>query len=225
MMLNRDKIGLWTRIGAIVLAAIFVLSGVLFGMTSNSSYNLLDLFRSNPQGQQAQPTSGSEEQIERSRAELEENPEDPRRIRRLAGLYLQNGQTGEAVKVLEEGRKVAPDDPSIPLVLAQSYDQQAQALTDEKERQATYVKAGDAYVAAAEAEENERRDAQAYLYAGAAYEGAGDKGKAIQYWNEYLKIEPEGEQADAVKERIGTLLKGGETTGAAGAGAENPQGQ
>ncbi len=60
MMLNRDKIGLWTRIGAIVLAAIFVLSGVLFGMTSNSSYNLLDLFRSNPQGQQTQPTIGSE---------------------------------------------------------------------------------------------------------------------------------------------------------------------
>ena len=222
MMLNRDKIGLWTRIGAIVLAAVFVLSGVLFGMMSSSSYNLLDILRS-PEDQQPQQTTGSEEQIERARAELDENPDDPKLIRRVAGLYLQNGQTGEAVEVLQQGRKTAPDDPAIPLVLGGAYDQQAQALTDAGERKATYAKAGDAYVAAAENEENERRDAQAFLRAGVAYEQAGDKGKAIQYWNEYLEIEPEGEQADAVKERIGTLLKGGDTAGAAGVGAENPE--
>ena len=225
MMLNRDKLGLWTRIGAIALAVIFILSGVLFGMTSNSSYNLFDLFGGSPEDQQAQQTTGSQEQIDRTRAELEENPEDPKLIRRLAGLYLQNGRTSDAVKVLEDGRKVAPDDPSLPLILGQAYDQQAQALTDEKERQATYAKAGESYVAAAEAEESERRDAQAFLLAGQAYEQAGDKGRAIQYWNEYLEIEPEGEQADAVKERISTLLKGEETSGAAGAGAGSPEGR
>lgn len=214
MMMNRDKLGLWARIGAILLAALFVLSGVLFGMTSTSSYNLLDLFGGSPEEGQAQQTTGSQEQIDRARAELEENPEDPRLVRRLAGLYLQNGQTSDAVRVLEDGRKAAPEDPSLPLVLGQAYDQQAQALTEEKERQATYTKAGEAYVSAAESEENERRDAQAFLLAGQAYEQAGDKGRAIQYWNEYLEIEPEGEQAGAVKERIGTLLKGGETTGA-----------
>lgn len=224
MMLNRDKIGLWTRIGAIILAALFILSGVLFGIGTGLNYSPADLFR-NSEDAQAPQTTGSEEQIQRTRAELEKKPEDPKLIRRLAGLYLQNGQTGEAVKVLEEGRKVAPEDPSLPLVLAQSYDQQAQALTDEGERRATYAKAGDAYVAAAEAEENERRDAQAYLAAGVAYEQAGDKGRAIQYWNEYLKIEPEGKTADAVKERIGTLLKGGETTGGVGASAESPAGR
>lgn len=225
MMLNRDKLGLWTRIGAIALAAIFILSGVFFGIGSNVSYNPLDLFRSNPEDQQAAQTTGSKEQIDRSRAELKENPGDPKLIRRLAGLYIQNGQTGEAAKVLEDGRKAAPKDPAIPLVLGQAYDQQAQALTDEKERQATYMKAGDAYVAATENEKSERRDAQAFLLAGQAYEQSGDKAKAIQYWNDYLKIEPEGEQADAVKERISTLLKGGDTTGGAGAGAENTQGQ
>ena len=224
MMMNRDKLGLWARIGAILLAVLFVLSFVLFGMGSNVSYNPLDLFRS-PQDQQATQTTGSEEQIERSRAELEENPEDPKLIRRLAGLYLQNGQTSEAIRVLEDGRKAVPEDPAIPLVLAGAYDQRAQALTDEKERQAAYTKAGDAYVAATETEENERRDAQAFLGAGLAYEQAGDKAKAIQYWNEYLEIEPEGEQADAVKERISTLLKGEDTTGEAGAGAENTEGQ
>jgi cytochrome c-type biogenesis protein CcmH/NrfG len=224
MMMNRDKLGLWARIGAILLAVLFVLSFVLFGMGSNVSYNPLDLLRT-PEDQQAQPTTGSQEQIERSRAELEENPGDPRIIRRLAGLYLQNGQTSEAIKVLEDGRKTAPEDPAIPLVLGQAYDQQAQALTDEGERQATYTKAGEAYVAAAENEENERRDAQAFLLAGQAYEQAGDKGRAIQYWNEYLEIEPEGEQADAVKERISMLLQGGDTAGGAGADPESTEGQ
>ena len=221
MMLNRDKLGLWTKIGAILLAVIFILSFILFGIGSTtSSYNLLDLFRSPEAQQQAQPTTGSEEQLQRARAELDQNPEDPRLIRRVAGLYLQNGQTSEAIGVLEEGRKVAPNDPAIALVLGQAYDQQAQALTGERERQGTYAKAGDAYVAATKGEENERRNAQAFLLAGQAYEQAGDKGKAIQYWNEYLKIEPDGEQADTVKERISTLLKGGDTTGAGAGGAQ-----
>ena len=219
MMLNRDKIGLWTRIGAIVLTALFVLSFLFFGVGSNVSYNPLDLFRS-PEDQQAPQTTGSQEQIERARAELDENPEDPKLIRRVAGLYVQNGQTSEAIEVLEKGREAAPDDPAIALLLGQAYDQRAQALTDEGERQGTYTKAGDAYVAATEIEKSERRDAQAFLLAGQAYEQAGDKAKAIQYWNEYLEIEPEGETSDAVKERIGTLLKGGETTGAAGASPE-----
>jgi predicted TPR repeat methyltransferase len=86
-------------------------------------------------------------------------------------------------------------------------------LPDEEKRKAAYKEAGDAYAAAAEAQKNKP---QPYLLAGQAYEQAGEKGKAIQYWNEYLKLEPEGEQADAVKERIGALLKGGETTGSAG---------
>ena len=225
MMMNRDKLGLWARIGAILLAVLFILSGVLVGMSSNSSYNLLGLFGGGSQDQQAAQTTGSEEQIERSRAELEGNHKDPKLIRRLAGLYIQNGQTSEATRVLEDGRKAVPGDPAIPLVLAGAYGQQAQSQTDEQERQETYAKAGDAYVAATENEESERRDAQAFLGAGQSYDQAGDGAKAIQYWNEYLDIEPEGENADAVKERIGALLKGEDTTGGAGAGTGDTQEQ
>ena len=73
----------------------------------------------------------------------------------------------------------------------------------------------DAYAAAAEIQgDRPRPTAQAYLAAGQAYEQAGEQSKAIQYWNEYLKLEPEGEQADAVKERIQGLLKGEQQTDA-----------
>ncbi|MDQ3834508.1 MAG: hypothetical protein M3315_12960, partial [Actinomycetota bacterium] len=123
------------------------------------------------------------------------------------------GQTDKAAEVLEKGRKADPQDPVFPLYLGQANERKAQGLPDAEKRKAAYKEAGDAYAAAAEAQKNKP---QPYLLAGQAYEQAGEKGKAIQYWNEYLKLEPEGEQADAVKERIGALLKGGETTDGVG---------
>ena len=213
MMLDRKKISFWTRIGAIALAVIFVGSFVFMGVGTNLNFSLLDLLGGGSKGQEEQ-TTGTEEQVARAQADLEQDPQNPKIIRRLAGLYLQNGQTDSAVEVLEQGREVAPDDPIIPLYLGQAYEKKAQGLTDEEERKATYEEAGDAYAAAAKVQENKP---QPYLLAGQAYEQAGEKGKAIEYWNGYLKLQPEGEQADAVKERISTLLEGGETTGAEGA--------
>jgi cytochrome c-type biogenesis protein CcmH/NrfG len=221
MMLDRDKITFWTRLGAIVLAAIFVGSFVFMGIGTNISYNLFELLGGG-QNQPAGQTTGAEDQIERARADLEENPDNPRTMRRLAGLYIQAGRTDEAIEVLERGREVAPDDPYIPLLLGQAHDRKAQAQTEEAERQATYARAGDSYVSAAEVQESDQRKAQAYLLAGQAYEQAGDDGRAIQYWNDYLDLEPEADQADAVRERIQTLLEGGETTGGAAAPPESP---
>ena len=206
MMLDRDKITFWTRLGAIVLAVIFVGSFVIMGVGSNVNLNLLDLLGGSSGAQEdQQQTTSSREQITQARQELEEDPENPKIIRRLAGLYIQNGQTDEAAEVLERGREVAPEDPVIPLYLGQAYERDAQAQTDADARQTTYKQAGDAYAAAAELQPEKP---QAYLAAGQAYEQAGDKGRAIQYWNDYLELEPDGEQADAVKERIASLLEG-----------------
>lgn len=224
MMLDRDKITFWTRVGAIALAAIFVGSFVFMGIGTNISYNLFDLLGGG-QNQQAEQTTAPEDQIERARADLEKNPDNPRTMRRLAGLYIQAGRTDEAIEVLQRGREAAPEDPYIPLLLGQAQDRKAQAQTDEGERQATYARAGDSYVAAAEVQDSDQRKAQAYLLAGQSYEQAGEEGQAIQYWNDYLDLEPEGEQADAVRERIQTLLEGGETTGGAAAPPGSPEGQ
>jgi cytochrome c-type biogenesis protein CcmH/NrfG len=215
MMLDRDKITFWTRLGAIALAVIFVGSFVVMGVGSNVNLNLLDLVGGSSGAQEdQQQTTSPQEQITQAQQELEEDPENPKIIRRLAGLYIQNGQTDEAAEVLESGREVAPDDPVIPLYLGQAYERDAQAQTDAEERQTAYEQAGDAYAAAAELQPEKP---QAYLAAGQAYEQAGDKGQAIQYWNDYLELEPDGDQADAVKERIASLLEGEDTTkGAAG---------
>ena len=212
-MMNRGRITFWTRVGALALAVVMVISFGLVGIGANADINLLGLFGgSQEQAQEQTQTSDPQEQISQAEQELEEDPEDPRLIRRLAGLYLQNGQTDRAVEVLENGREAAPDDPVIALYLGQAYQGKAQGLTDEEERTATYEQAGDAYAAAAELQSDRP---QPYLLAGQAYDLAGEKGKAIEYWNDYLELEPEGDEADAVKERIATLLEGGDTTGGA----------
>ena len=213
MMLDRKKISFWTRIGAIALAAIFVGSFVFMGVGTSVDFSLLDLLGGGGSKGQEEQTTGTDEQVARARQDLEKDPQNPKLIRRLAGLYIQNGQTDSAAEILERGREAAPDDPVIQLYLGQAQEKKAQGLTDEEQRKATYKEAGDAYAAAAKIQENKP---QPYLLAGQAYEQAGEKGKAIEYWNGYLKLEPKGEQADAVKERISTLLKGGDTTGGAG---------
>jgi cytochrome c-type biogenesis protein CcmH/NrfG len=209
MMMNRERIGFWVRLVAILLALFFVGSFIFVGLGTNISYNLFELIGGSDQ-QQGGQTTDPQEQIERVEKELEENPKDPEAIKNLAALYYQNGQLDDAAHVLERGREVAPNDAEIPILLGQVYSRQAQAAPEEGQRKELYEKAGDAYAAAAEIEP---KNEDAYLLAGEAYDRAGEPAQAIKYYNGYLDLEPKGEQAEAVEERISALLEGGEDTG------------
>lgn len=217
MMLDRDRLNFWVRFVAIFLAALFLISSVLIGFSATGSYNLLEVFGSNDQQQPAAgQTTDLSQSISEAEQNLEANPDDPEAYQRLGVLYLQDNQLDRAAEVLQRGREVAPDNAEIPATLGQVYFQQAQAAPD-GERQQIYARAGDAFAAAAERNPEE---ADLFLAAGAAYDEAGQPGEAIQYWNQYLDLEPEGEAADQVRERISALLEGnGETTG----GSESTQ--
>ena len=205
-MMNRERIGFWVRLLSILLAVFFVGSFIFMGLGTNVNYNLFELIGGSDQ-QQGGQTTAAQEQIEQVERELEENPKNPEAIKALAALYYQAGRLEEAARVLENGREVAPNDAEIAVLLGQVYSQQAQ--TAAVERKELYGKAGDSYAAAAEIEpENE----DAYLLAGQAYDQAGEPAEAIKYYNGYLDRAPKGKQAEAVEERISTLLAGGETT-------------
>jgi tetratricopeptide (TPR) repeat protein len=207
MMMNRDRIGFWVRLLSIVLAFFFVASFIFVGLGTNVSYNLFDLIGGDDQ-QAGEQTTDPQDQIQEAEKQLEEHPKDPDAIKELAALYYQSGQYDDAARVLQDGREVAPKDPEIPFLLGQVYLQEAQA-TPGKEQDKLYQQAGDAFAAAAEIDpENE----DAYLFAGESYDRAGEPALAIKYYNGYLDLEPEGKQSEAVKERISTLLEGGEET-------------
>ena len=206
MMMNRKRLGRVMAVVAVILAAFFLLSSILIGLGTNVSYNLFDLIGG--QNQTVQPDQGPTQQdaIDEAKKDLQQNPKDPDAITDLAGLYAQNGQYDEAVKVLQDGRKAAPNNAEIPALLGAVYAQQA-AGVDPKEQEELYAKAGDSFATAAE---KEGQDEDLYLQAGQSYDQAGAPAEAIKYYNGYLDLEPEGQDSEAVKDRIAALLEGGE---------------
>jgi cytochrome c-type biogenesis protein CcmH/NrfG len=212
MMMNRDKLSFWVRLVSIVLAAFFLLSFIFLGLGTNISYNLFELIgNQDQQQQQADQAPDPQDQIANAEKALEKDPKDPEKIKDLAALYYTAGRYDDAIQVLQRGQEVAPKDEEIPALIGQIYSQQAQAEKGEKQKE-MLAKAGDAFAASAEAEPD---NAEAYLLAGQAYDQAGQPAEAIEYYNGYLDLEPKGENAKKVKDRISALLEGGNGGGSA----------
>ena len=206
MMMNRDRLSFWVRLVSIVLAAFFLISFIFLGLGTNISYNLFEVLGSqDQQQQQADQAPDPQEQITEAEKALEKDPKDPEKIKDLAVLYYTAGRYDDAIRVLQRGSEVDPKDEEIPALIGQIYSQQAQAEKGEKQKE-LLKKAGDAFAASAEAEPD---NAEAYLLAGQAYDQAGQPADAIEYYNGYLDLEPKGENAEKVKDRISALLEGG----------------
>ncbi len=212
MMMNRKRLGRVMAVVAVVLAAFFLLSSVLMGFGTNVSYNLFDLIGGQNQTQQQDQGPSPQDAIEEAEKDLKNNPKDPDAITDLAGVYAQNGQYEDAARVLEDGRKEVPKDAEIPSLLGAVYQQQA-AGVEPKEQTELYGKAGDSFAAATE---RDPKNEDLFAQAGQSYDQAGETAEAIKYYNGYLDLEPEGQDSGAIKERISTLLEGGEETTGAG---------
>lgn len=208
MMMNRKRLGRVMAVVAVILAAFFLLSSILIGLGTNVSYNLFDLIGGQNQAQQPDQGPTPQDAIDEAKKDLERNPKDPDAITDLGGLYAQNGQYDDAVKVLQDGREAAPNNAEIPALLGAVYQQQA-AGVEPKEQEKLYANAGDSFATAAE---KEGEDEDLYLQAGQSYDQAGEPAEAIKYYNGYLDLEPEGQESGAVKDRIAALLEGGEST-------------
>jgi cytochrome c-type biogenesis protein CcmH/NrfG len=190
-----------------VLAAFFLLSFIFLGLGTNISYNLFELIGNQDQQQkQANQAPDPQEQIAEAEKALEKDPKDPEKIKDLAALYYNAGRYDDAIQLLQRGREVAPQDEEIPALIGQSYIQQAQAEKGEKQKE-LLKKAGDAFAASAEADPD---NAEVYFLAARAYDQAGQPADAIEYYNGYLDLEPKGETAKKVKDRISALLEGGD---------------
>lgn len=218
MMMNRDKLGFWARFIAIFLAVIFISSFVFLGIGGNVNYNLFDLIGGG-QDEQGQTAESLDEQVTAAEQNLQENPDDPQARLQAGALYLQDSQFENAERVLQEGREREPENADFASLLGQTYEQQA-ATAGEGNREPLFADAAEQYIAAGEIEPE---NADFPLLAGQAYENADDSGRAIQYYNAYLDVEPDGENSEAVRQRVEQLLNpedapAGEEGGQQGAG-------
>jgi len=212
MMMNRNRISFWVRLVSIVLAAFFLISFIFLGVGTNISYNIFELIGNQDQQQkQADQAPDPQEQIAAAEKDLKKDPKDPEKIKNLAAQYYTAGRYDDALQVLQRGREAAPKDEEIPVLMGQIYSQQAQAEKGAKQKE-LQKKAGDAFAASAEAEPD---NADAYLLAGQAYDQAGQPADAIEYYNGYLDLEPKGENAAKVRDRISALLEGKDKGGSA----------
>src|SRR5215210_2911192 len=213
MMMNRERIGFWVRLVSIVLAAFFLISFIFLGVGTNINYNIFQLIGNQDQQQkQADQAPDPEEQISAAEKELKKDPKGPEKIKNLAALYYTSGRYDDALRVLQRGREAAPQDEEIPALIGQIYSQRAQAAKGEKKEE-LLKEAGDAFAASAETDPD---NADAYLLAGQTYDQAGQPADAIEYYNGYLDLEPKGDNAEQVKDRISTLLEGGDKSASAG---------
>jgi cytochrome c-type biogenesis protein CcmH/NrfG len=212
MMMNRDRLSFWVRLVSIVLAAFFLLSFIFLGLGTNISYNLFEVIgNQDQQQQQADQAPDPQDQIADAEKALEKDPKNPEKMKDLAVLYYNAGRYDDAIQVLQRGPEAAPKDEEIPALMGQIYSQQAQAEKGEKQKE-LLKEAGDAFAASAEAEPD---NAEVYLLAGQAYDQAGQPADAIEYYNGYLDLQPKGENAKQVKDRISALLEGGTSGGSA----------
>ena len=212
MMMNRKRLGRVMAVVAVVLAVFFVLSSVLLGLGTNVTYNLFDLFGNQNQVQQQDQGPTPEDAIAAAEKDLEQNPNDPDATTDLAAVYFQNGRYDDAAKVLRDGREKFPDNAEIPGLLGAVYQQQAQGVEPGEQRE-LYADAGDSFAAAAEREGD---DEDLYLQAAQSYDQAEEPADAIKYYNEFLDREPEGQEAEAARDRITALLEGGQDPGGGG---------
>ena len=110
MMMNRERLGFWVRLVAILLAAVFLISFIFLGVGTNIQYNIFDLFGNQDQpNQQQDQTPGPEQQIAAAEKDLKKDPKDPEKIKDLAYLYYTAGRYDEAIQVLQKGQEAVPE--------------------------------------------------------------------------------------------------------------------
>ncbi|MCP4582538.1 MAG: tetratricopeptide repeat protein [candidate division Zixibacteria bacterium] len=129
------------------------------------------------------------------KASLDTEPHNINAIIRIANIYYDSNRSNEAIEYYEQAMGLQPDNPSILTDCAVMYHN-----VGEDDRALTYL---DKAI-------NIKPDlAQAYFNKGIILMSAkGDTDAAIATWREYIKINPESEQALYMEQQINAILEG-----------------
>lgn len=192
MLLDKKKVGIVTKVGAVIVALAFIAVYIptiydIAGSGNNSTQT------AQTAAQAAQRIASLEEQVKK----------DPKSVEgwiQLGNAYYDyeklTGDKNAAGKAIESYQKALELDPkrvSVRVDMATKYFSMGQVETATAEAQ--------------KAIETDPKFANAYFNLGVFLNAQGKNNEAIAAYEKYLELEPKGEGADLAKERIGVLKK------------------
>jgi len=209
LLLDRRRIRKWAKWVALVLAIVFVLSFLFMGVGyGGAGFNISEIFTNGGCSSTgtAEPNT-VEEKLKAYEEALEVNPNDTDALLGIANimrdLYEQNGEIEYLLVSAAQLEKVIAADPTqkdIYMRLARLY--MSNEVNDAAKAVAVLNKAASA----------DPDNPDVYLQLGIAQQRLNNVTAAVLAWQKYLELEPDGQMADTVRERIKALTETTTTT-------------
>lgn len=212
MLLDRRKIRKWAKWVALALAIIFALSFLFMGVGyGGAGFNISEIFTSGGCSSNTGTTQSNtvEQQLAAYDEALKTNPNDTTALLGIANIMSQLYEKGEgegnqyllvSATYLEKVIAADPSQKDIYMRLAKIY------LSSD-------VNAPDKAVTVLnKAVSVDPSNSNVYLQLGIAQQKMNNATGAVLAWQKYLELEPNGEMADTIRERIKTLTETTTTT-------------
>ncbi len=213
MLLDRKRIKKWAKWVALFLAIIFGVSFVFMGVGQGmGNLNVFEALSCADDDTEATVQLSDQDKLNEYLQTLEANPEDTTTMLAIATLYEDMYQAGEgegteylktAAAFMENAIDVDPSLKDVYIRLADIY------MSDDfnnNEAATTVLN---------KATSIDPTNPEVFLKLGIAQQELGNKTAAVLAWQKYLELDPDGDMADVVKERLEVLTATTTTTTAA----------
>lgn len=198
MLLDRRRIKKWAKWIALILAVVFALSFLFLGVGyGGAGFNLSSIFTNKSS---TTKTTTVTDQLKAFEATLAANPNDVTALLGAATIYQDNQDFTTAAKYLERVIAADPTQKDEYVRLANLY------LRSEVKNYTAAVTVLNKAIGV------DPNNPDVYLYLGVAQNALGQSAAAVLAWGNYLRLAPNGDQAQSVKDQIAKLTATTTTT-------------
>ncbi len=178
MLLDKKRVSLFTKVGAVVLTAAFAIS-------------FIPAIRSMTGGKQSAASRAPQFDFSQLEKQAQDNPKDVQAMVSLANSYFDAQEWDKAIKAYQSALTIEPKNVDVRTDLAIALFRSGQL---------------DAAIAEGQkATQTNPNHALAHFNLGVFLSSAGRGDEAAKEWNAYLKLEPKGEQAQYVRQQLSVL--------------------
>jgi len=199
VLLDRRRIRRWAKWIALILAVVFALSFLFLGVGyGGAGFNLSSIFTG--KSNSTTKTTTVTEKVAAFEAALAVNPKDVTALLGLATVYQDNGDLTTAAAYLEKVLVADATQKEVYVRLANLY-----LDSNVNKYQSAVTVLNKATVA-------DPSNPEVYLLLGVAQNDLGQTQAAVLAWSHYLQLDPNGDQAQTIKDQIQKLTATTTTT-------------